>query len=889
MTRDRYVAVLIAESANDSGFFDTTETKMTHDDSTRADQSVWKRLAFAEEALPPRRKIVATRIPVASSSWIAARPRHDSRQTSLISRRAARNRSCPRISNIKTTTSPSRTNIIPISFSSAALTPASKFQLTKSDPDPAASTTPAHTCLSSTLTKQQSRGNNLASPPPSTTTIHSPFLLQSPCIHIHVPPTLNRHARTSASSSPCAIHHDQRACTVSDKRSSNNKTPLKDQDHTPQLARQRTFPLTPLRSRENPSTSRTADSRTARLSHSKSHSLAVLNMARSSPLFPPTHDDIFLELANDSMTTRDDSISFSHSRSFADKRRATPADAPRPSTSGSIYARPSSRLHTSRASADLMRQGSHFRSPSQQGENHNAFAREQDARARRHTELPAHSPLSPSRLARRTHSPTTSVYGRRQSSIGGATATGQQRHNGPFTSRMYDSPDESANEETAPKGPESTSAQSDGAETVWDELDELKSRIKRLELTGKPAATSSAAVSGGSSSDRPRTATTAPTTINSSPKQERKKERESVKETSIASPEDVTNTPSGSNIHPLLHQALAKAKPLLNPTLYRSLDATAADALQLAAMTGSAGPHGTTYSAASFMTGMGSSDRHVRRKADNMCRNLTDLCLALCEGKHEASRTLVSQPSMESVAQRSPSVLHSRQTLRPGPSNNVRPMSRLEARRSSIFGTSPTSDSSPRVSLGESSPLDQDATMTQNFYRKRGPRTSLGSGLARRRTQQLDDVSGTDEEEPTIRPVSRATTEVNGFRTRPRFASDHRSTAPAPLRSPALREVMATQRSNEDAYGSNRVASYGSEQRMGSEHRLRRSFQEQQFAPATPEEEESELTDFHPISRPPQRVTSLGRFSSRRAATEKQAQGQGYSPGLQQRRHVIVE
>ena len=136
-------------------------------------------------------------------------------------------------------------------------------------------------------------------------------------------------------------------------------------------------------------------------------------------------------------------------------------------------------------------------------------------------------------------------------------------------------------------------------------------------MTGKVPSTSGAAVSG--EPERPRTATTAPTTIDSSPKHDKPVKKPEPEE----DPEEVTDAntvggPSVANIHPNLHSALAKAKPLLNYSLYRSLEATAADALQLVAMTGSAGPQGTAFSAASIINGVTVSDRHVRRKADRL-------------------------------------------------------------------------------------------------------------------------------------------------------------------------------------------------------------------------------------------------------------------------------
>lgn len=57
--------------------------------------------------------------------------------------------------------------------------------------------------------------------------------------------------------------------------------------------------------------------------------------------------------------------------------------------------------------------------------------------------------------------------------------------------------------------------------TVWDELDDLKSRIRKLELTGKLPSSSAAAMSS-MAGERPRTATTTVTTVSSSPKHKQK-------------------------------------------------------------------------------------------------------------------------------------------------------------------------------------------------------------------------------------------------------------------------------------------------------------------------------------------------------------------------------
>jgi len=80
---------------------------------------------------------------------------------------------------------------------------------------------------------------------------------------------------------------------------------------------------------------------------------------------------------------------------------------------------------------------------------------------------------------------------------------------------MHDAPETPR----AAEGTEST-VSTTAPSTVWDELEDLKSRIHRLELTGKLPATSGAAMSHASN-ERPATATTTVTTMSSSPKRGR--------------------------------------------------------------------------------------------------------------------------------------------------------------------------------------------------------------------------------------------------------------------------------------------------------------------------------------------------------------------------------
>lgn len=181
-------------------------------------------------------------------------------------------------------------------------------------------------------------------------------------------------------------------------------------------------------------------------------------------------------------------------------------------------------------------------------------------------------------------------------------------------------------------GPEDSSSVSTTApSTVWDELDDLKSRIRRLELTGRIPASGVGSIittdrtptnTSNSSGDRPCTATTTVTTISSSPKNK----------TSGVSPTGSTTSGPSSNTHPLLHAALAKSKAIMAPEVYKYLELAAHDAVALSGAVGSTGSPGGPPPAVGSMA----SERLVRRRADGICRSLTELCIALSENREGA-------------------------------------------------------------------------------------------------------------------------------------------------------------------------------------------------------------------------------------------------------------
>ena len=313
--------------------------------------------------------------------------------------------------------------------------------------------------------------------------------------------------------------------------------------------------------------------------------------------------------------------------------------------------------------------------------------------------------------------------------------------------------------------------------TVWDELDDLKSRLRKLELSGILPKSSNVAMSNALN-DRPPTATTTMTAMSSSPKR---------RQVENISPEASTmKSPGNTNIHPLLHSALAKAKPTVNANLYRALEATASDALTLAAMTGSAGSQEASQTA-SVAGPTGGIDRQLRRKADSMCRSLTEFCIALAEEPPEPElpngRSRPGSNDSPSTAQRTeadPRLLRGA-SIEPEVRTSSRVMSRLEARRTSILGSSPLygrRESTPEVS-----------TPTQTV-------TPMGSRIDRTSTVTLRSRAKKEPEEPICndRPPSRAATEIGKLRPSPqsRMSREYTSQHPMPNNSERSPSVLSS-------------------------------------------------------------------------------------------------
>ena len=314
--------------------------------------------------------------------------------------------------------------------------------------------------------------------------------------------------------------------------------------------------------------------------------------------------------------------------------------------------------------------------------------------------------------------------------------------------------------------------------TVWDELEDMKSRIRKLELTGKMPASSNAAMSS-SFRERPPTATTTMTTDSLSPN------RRHVK--SVSPEASTVKALEVTNVHPLLHDALAKTKATINTNLYKALEATASDALTLAATAGSASAQDLSPRAASI-AGTSKGIRQLSRKADNLCRSLTELCIALAE-ESSVSEIAVgnirpgSKEANAAAQQDGPASQELRSfhasSDEPGYRSSSRVMSRLEARRTSLaLGSSP---------LGRSDSPKEAPTPTLD-------RTS--SVIHRSRA---DEDQGGNTTTSSRRPLSRAITEIGQTRHSPQIRTPREYTSQHPMpknaqRSPSVQSSLPTRK-----------------------------------------------------------------------------------------------
>lgn len=320
--------------------------------------------------------------------------------------------------------------------------------------------------------------------------------------------------------------------------------------------------------------------------------------------------------------------------------------------------------------------------------------------------------------------------------------------------------------------------------TVWDELEDMKSRIRKLEITGKIPASSNAAMSNTFGERPPTAATTTSMTTNSlSPKRRQMK--------SVSPEASTVKAHDFANVHPLLRAAVAKAKCAVNANLYSALEATASDALTLAAMVGSTSTQGVsnTASAGGISSGF---DRQLRRKADNMCRSLTELCIALAEKTSESEIAVIKMRPGSAAAKQGEPALQDLRSFRatsdePEFRSSSRVMSRLEARRTSLaLGSSPLSR--------RESPLE--APMPHQAVPPASNRLDRTSSVIHRSRASEDQGDATSSR----RPLSRATTEIGQTRISPQTRTSREYTSQHPMpnhpqRSPSVQSSLPTRKS----------------------------------------------------------------------------------------------
>ena len=303
--------------------------------------------------------------------------------------------------------------------------------------------------------------------------------------------------------------------------------------------------------------------------------------------------------------------------------------------------------------------------------------------------------------------------------------------------------------------------------TVWDELDDLKSRIKKLELTGKLPPSSAAAMA---TSERPKTATTAATTtMSSSPKH---------KATTVTPLQSaIEGIPS--NVHPNLHEALGNAKAVLSNEVYQKLQATAQDAFQLSVMMNPEA-HNTAGSTIGLTL---TSERLLRRRTESICRSLTELTIAMLADNKHASQP-VTRPASRDAYQPLSGLRGRRYSDEPSDRSPVasRVQSRLETRRTRAAVSNTTNlQTTPPESVYQTPP-----TALLPVPSSSSSRVSRTTSLVRSRRTPGHNVDGTTDDEessPSMRPVSRAMTEVSSFRqaARDRAAYSREYTAQHPM------------------------------------------------------------------------------------------------------------
>ncbi|KAL6713382.1 hypothetical protein ACLMJK_008847 [Lecanora helva] len=495
-----------------------------------------------------------------------------------------------------------------------------------------------------------------------------------------------------------------------------------------------------------------------------------------------TQEDLFLNLARDDEQEEVLSRNQRRRSRFGTSSFSRPSSSSRPSTSGGTFASQQNlkKDHSHATSFDSavpvsprIASLTSLRDPLSRSRPYAASAHPLD---QRHQTRNSRTSLGPTNLdspSDERSSQTPMPHGRRRSiRQSSPTRLSPPYRHGSVRGEPHTEGTESTVSTTAPS-------------TVWDELDDLKSRLRKLELTGLLPKSSNAAISTVNG-DRPPTASTTVTTMSASPKRRQKES---------SSPETSTIKTSGQNgVHPLLQTALAKAKASINPDTYRALEATASDALVLAAMTGSTGLQGAPVGSPSIVGPASGVDRQLRRKADSMCRSLTELCIALAEDLPENEDSKGRPKSRDTISkqeiQPAPKLLRgASDEYEPRASSRV--MSRLEARRASLLNSSP---------LNGRRDSSQGATTPTQTSTPLSSKPDEDSSLLARRRSTAQNIDSSN----IRRPPSRAATEVGQMRPSPqtRISREYTSQHPMPPASQQSPSVQSSLPMRKSYFGS---------------------------------------------------------------------------------------
>ncbi len=223
---------------------------------------------------------------------------------------------------------------------------------------------------------------------------------------------------------------------------------------------------------------------------------------------------------------------------------------------------------------------------------------------------------------------------------------------------------------------------------MWDELVNLKSRMRRIELSGQLPSTTGTAMSRVSD-ERPRTATTSATTLSGSPKrttangqaadvrsttssqqrlllqQQLHQQQQQRQQEQLAQQSPLQRDATQPASQHILLSALQKARPHISNDMYSAMETAATEALSLSQMVGVAGQPGPISSGASTIGTANANaatvtDRQLRRKVDSICRSLTELCIAI---NGEAAQKKAAAVATSAAAAAATAVQSPRQSL----------------------------------------------------------------------------------------------------------------------------------------------------------------------------------------------------------------------------------